>query len=70
MNIQDIFTRGLHKLSNDQLLKLADNQHVLLNEVRNNDLVYLVQELVSRFEDLADHRAAILRTEHGTEYNG
>lgn len=77
MNIDDIFIRGLHKLSNEQLLKLANNQNILLNEVSQRNMVYLVQELVSRFEDLADYRASQLMgrevltgTLHGTEYNG
>lgn len=70
MNIDDIFTQGLHKLTKDQLIQLANSQTVLLNDISTRDLVYLIQELVSRFEDLADHRANQIRTEHGTEYNG
>lgn len=69
MNIDDIFTKGLHKLTNDQLITLANSQSILLNDVSQRDLVYLIQELVSRFEDLAEHRASQMRTEHGTEYN-
>lgn len=70
MNIDDIFTKGLHKLSKDQLIQLANSQTVLLDKVSNRDLVYLIQELVARFEDLADYRVRQMRTEHGTEYNG
>lgn len=68
MNIDDIFARGLHKLSKDQLLQLANSQTVLLNEVSTKDLVYLIQELVSRFEDLADHRASQMT--QASEFNG
>lgn len=67
MNIDDIFARGLHKLTKDQLLQLANSQHVLLNEVGTKDLVYLVQELAARIDDLADHRASQMA--QASEYN-
>lgn len=68
MNIEDVFRRGLHKLSNEQLMTLANSQDVLLNDVTNHDLVYLVQEMASRIEDLAEHRAAVINRE-ATECN-
>lgn len=68
MNFDDIFERGLHKLTNDQLITLANSQQVLLNEATTRELVYLIQELVSRFEDLADHRASQMT--QASEFNG
>lgn len=68
MNIEDVFRRGLHKLTNEQLMTLANSQEVLLNDVTNHDLVYLVQEMASRIEDLAEHRAAVINRE-ATECN-
>ncbi len=77
MNIDDIFARGLHQLTHEQLIQLSNSQHVLLNDVSVTNLVYLIQELLSRVEDLADHRASQImgrtvanETLHGTEYNG
>lgn len=68
MNIDDVFRRGLHHLTNEQLMTLANSQDVLLNDVNNADLVYLIQEMASRIEDLADHRASIINRE-ATECN-
>ncbi len=71
MNIEDIFTNGLHKLNHAQLIALANSQTVLLNDVSQRDLVYLIQELVARFEDLAEHRAQLLTTDSSAkEFNG
>lgn len=70
MNIEDIFKNGLHKLTNEQLLVLANSQHVLLNDVGTADLVYLVQELASRIDDLAEHRAKEMHKLGVTEDNG
>lgn len=75
MVISDLFTRGLHRLDLNQLLKLADSQPVLLNELSNRELVYLVQELASRIEDIRDQltpadEVADEIAIHGSEYNG
>lgn len=70
MNVEDIFKNGLHKLTNEQLLVLANSQQVLLNDVGTADLVYLVQELASRIDDLAEHRAKEMYQLGVTEDNG
>lgn len=67
MNVDDIFKKGLHNLTNEQLLVLANSQDVLLRTVDKKDLVYIIQELTSRIEDLADHRASELAA---IEFNG
>lgn len=58
MSVQDIFTRGLHHLSAQQLIELADSQEFLLSEVGTRDLVYLVQELAFRLSDALDAQQA------------
>ena len=58
MNMNDIFTRGLHHLSAHQLIELADSQQFLLSEVSTRDLVYLVQELAFRLSDTLEEQAS------------
>ena len=73
MNIDDIFTRGLHKLDLKQLITLADSQNILLTEVSQRDLVYLVQELAARLDVYREAESALKRItkeEHGSEFNG
>lgn len=57
MDMNDIFTRGLHRLSAHQLIELADSQQFLLSEVNTRDLVYLVQELAFRLSDTLEDQA-------------
>lgn len=57
MDMNDIFTRGLHHLSAHQLIELADSQQFLLSEVSTRDLVYLVQELAFRLSDTLEEQA-------------
>ena len=56
--MNDIFTRGLHRLSAKQLIELADSQELLLSEVERQDLVYLVQELAFRLSDTLEAQAS------------
>ncbi len=76
MNMEDIFTRGLHHLSAHQLIELADSQQFLLSEVSTRDLVYLVQELAFRLSDTLEEQAGKYMLEGSTskpsveEYNG
>lgn len=71
MNIDDIFLRGLHKLSLAQLVTLADDQNILMNSVSHKDLVYLIQELTSRISELdKSDETALDPALHGVEFNG
>ena len=70
--MNDIFTRGLHRLSAKQLIELADSQELLLSEVERQDLVYLVQELAFRLSDVLEEHTATNNHPHmlQSEYNG
>jgi len=72
MNMEDVFNRGLHRLSAHQLIELADSQQFLLSEVSTRDLVYLVQELAFRLSEMletsADTPTETTLATH--EYNG
>ena len=76
MNMEDVFNRGLHRLSAHQLIELADSQQFLLSEVSTRDLVYLVQELSFRLSDTLEEQAGKYMLEGSTEkpaaveYNG
>ena len=75
MNIEDIFTDGLHRLSHGRLIELADSQEFLLSSsVSSHDLVYLVQELAFRLSDvLGEQAASVMIEDEGSnnqhEYN-
>lgn len=70
--MNDIFTRGLHRLSAKQLIELADSQELLLSEVERQDLVYLVQELAFRLSDVLEEHTTTKNHPHmlQSEYNG
>lgn len=51
-DVNTLFESGLHKLPTDKLLMLADMQDTLLKKVETANLVYLIQELASRLEEL------------------
>lgn len=53
-DINKLFELGLHKLSTDKLIKLSEQQEILLKRVETANLVYLVQELAARVEILQD----------------
>lgn len=63
MNMEDVFNRGLHRLSAHQLIELADSQQFLLSEVSTRDLVYLVQELAFRLSDTLEGMASSVMLE-------
>ena len=50
-DVNKLFETGLHKLSNRNLILLADQQDILLHKVETANLVYLVQELAFRLSD-------------------
>lgn len=72
MNMEDVFNRGLHRLSAHQLIELADSQQFLLSEVSTRDLVYLVQELAFRLSEMLETSAdtPTETTLAAHEYNG
>ena len=72
-NLEDVFERGLHHLSANALIQLADSQQFLLSEVSSRDLVYLIQELAFRLSDALDGNDVskdMIEGAHGVEYNG
>lgn len=69
MSLSYIFERGLHNLSNKDLIQLADSQQFLLSEVETSDLVYLVQELAFRLSDAVDDIPEAATPFHGSEHN-
>ena len=59
IDVNKLFETGLHKLPTENLVKLADQQDLLLHKVETANLVYLIQELAARVEILWDQQQAM-----------
>ena len=51
-DINALFATGLHKLDARKLILLSEQQDLLLHKVDTENLVYLIQELAARLEEL------------------
>lgn len=54
IDINSLFSTGLHKLDVKKLILLSEQQGLLLRKVDTENLVYLIQELASRLSDMQE----------------
>lgn len=59
INVNKLFETGLHRLPTENLVKLADQQDLLLHKVETANLVYLIQELAARVEILWEQQQSM-----------